>query len=173
VDGYQVKIVDESGADVPRGQTGDLVVRGPSTATAYFNRREQTRSKMRGEWFFTGDKFVQTEDGEFHYVGRSDDMFKAGGEWVSPTDVEAALVSHAAVLEAAVTPRDEGGLLRPQAHVVLTEGKQGTPELAEELRQHVRSKCAGFMVPRVIHFVQELPKTATGKIQRYILRGES
>ena len=173
VDGYQVRVIDENGADVPRGQTGDLIVRGPSTATLYFNRREQTRSKMRGEWFFTGDKFLQTEDGEYHYVGRSDDMFKAGGEWVSPTDVEAALVSHAAVLEAAVTPRDEGGLLRPQAHVVLTQGREGTPELAEELRQHVRSKCAGFMVPRQIHFVQELPKTATGKIQRYLLRGES
>jgi benzoate-CoA ligase family protein len=173
VDGYEVRIIDEHGAEVRRGEAGDLIVRGPSTATMYFNRREQTRSKMRGEWFFTGDKFRQTEDGEYHYVGRSDDMFKAGGEWVSPTDVEAALVSHAAVLEAAVTPRDEGGLLRPQAHVVLTQGQQGSPDLAEELRQHVRSRCAGFMVPKQIHFVPELPKTATGKIQRYVLRGES
>jgi len=170
VDGYEVKIIDESGSEVARGQTGDLVVRGPSTASMYFNRREQTRSKMRGEWFFSGDKFRQTEDGEFHYVGRSDDMFKAGGEWVSPTDVEAVLVSHKAVLEAAITPRDEGGLMRPQAHVVLTEGREGTPELADELRQHVRSRCAGYMVPRQIHFVRELPKTATGKIQRYLLR---
>jgi benzoate-CoA ligase family protein len=172
VDGYEVRIIDEGGADVGRGETGDLIVRGASTATMYFNRREQTRSKMRGEWFFTGDKFRQTEDGEYHYVGRSDDMFNAGGEWVSPTDVEAALVSHGAVLEAAVTPRDDGGLLRPQAHVVLTQGRQGSPELAEELRQHVRSRC-GFMVPKQIHFRQELPKTATGKIQRYVLRGES
>jgi benzoate-CoA ligase len=173
VDGYEVRIIDENGAPVPRGQPGDLIVRGPSTAMLYFNRREQTRSKMRGEWFFSGDKFVETEDGEYHYVGRSDDMFKAGGEWVSPTDVEAALVSHSAVLEAAVTPRDEGGLLRPQAHVVLKQGREGSTELAEELRQHVRAKCAGFMVPRQIHFVAELPKTATGKIQRYLLRGES
>jgi benzoate-CoA ligase family protein len=173
VGGYEVRIIDENGADVPRGETGDLIVRGPSTATQYFNRREQTRSKMRGEWFVTGDKFCQTDDGEYHYVGRSDDMFKAGGEWVSPTDVEAALVAHAAVLEAAVTPRDEGGLLRPQAHVVLNQGQQGSPELAEELRQHVRSRCAGFMVPKQIHFVADLPKTATGKIQRYVLRGES
>ncbi|TMA75298.1 MAG: benzoate-CoA ligase family protein [Deltaproteobacteria bacterium] len=173
VDGYEVRIIDENGAEVPRGETGDLIVRGPSTATMYFNRLEQTRSKMRGEWFFTGDKFRQTEDGEFHYVGRSDDMFKAGAEWVSPTDVEAALVSHAAVLEAAVTPRADGGLLRPQAHVVLTEGRPETPELAEELRQHVRSRCAGYMVPKQIHFVKELPKTATGKIQRYLLRGET
>jgi benzoate-CoA ligase len=173
VDGYEVRIVDEHGVDVPRGETGDLIVRGPSTAMMYFNRRDQTRSKMRGEWFFSGDKFRQTGDGEFHYVGRSDDMFKTGAEWVSPTDVEAALVSHAAVLEAAVTPRAEGGLLRPQAHVVLTEGREGTPELAEELRQHVRSRCAGYMVPKQIHFVTELPKTATGKIQRYLLRETS
>jgi 4-hydroxybenzoate-CoA ligase/benzoate-CoA ligase len=173
VDGYEVRIIDENGADVRPGETGDLIVRGPSTATLYFNRREQTRSKMRGEWFFTGDKFLQTGDGEYHYVGRSDDMFKAGAEWVSPTDVEAALASHSAVLEAAVTPRDDGGLLRPQAHVVLTQGNAGSPELAEELRQHVRSRCAGFMVPKHVHFVPELPKTATGKIQRYVLRGES
>ena len=173
VDGYEVRIIDESGADLPPGETGDLIVRGPSTATQYFNRRDQTRAKMRGEWFFTGDKFRRTTDGEYHYVGRSDDMFKAGGEWVSPTDVEAVLVSHASVLEAAVTPRDEGGLLRPQAHVVLSQGLSGSPELAEELRQHVRTRCAGFMVPKQIHFVQELPKTATGKIQRYVLRGES
>jgi benzoate-CoA ligase family protein len=173
VDGYEVRIIDENGNDVRPGETGDLIVRGPSTATMYFNRREQTRSKMRGEWFFSGDKFRQTGDGEYHYVGRSDDMFKTGGEWVSPTDVEAALVSHAAVLEAAVTPREDAGLLRPQAHVVLKQGQQGTPDLAEELRQHVRSRCAGFMVPKHVHFVQELPKTATGKIQRYLLRGES
>src|SRR4051812_30325592 len=173
VDGYEVRIIDETGAEVKRGETGDLIVRGPSTATMYFNRREQTRAKMRGEWFVTGDKFRQTGDGEYHYVGRSDDMFKAGGEWVSPTDVEAALVSHKAVLEAAVTPRDDAGLLRPQAHVVLTQGEEGSPELAEELRQHVRAKLAGFMVPKQIHFVAELPKTATGKIQRYVLRGES
>jgi len=170
VDGYEVRIIDESGADVPPGETGDLIVRGASTAMQYFNRRDQTRAKMRGEWFFSGDKFRRTPDGEYHYVGRSDDMFKAGGEWVSPTDVEAALVSHPAVLEAAVTPRDDGGLLRPQAHVVLTQGQKGTPELAEELRQHVRSRCAGFMVPKHVHFIQELPKTATGKIQRFKLR---
>jgi len=172
VDGYEVRIIDENGADVRPGETGDLIVRGPSTAIQYFNRRDQTRAKMRGEWFFSGDKFRRTPDGEYHYVGRSDDMFKAGGEWVSPTDVEAALVSHAAVLEAAVTPRDDGGLLRPQAHVVLGQGHQGTSELAEELRQHVRARCAGYMVPKLVHFVQELPKTATGKIQRYLLRGE-
>ncbi|HZX95787.1 MAG TPA: benzoate-CoA ligase family protein [Myxococcales bacterium] len=170
VQGYDVRVIDENGADVPHGETGDLIVRGPSTATQYFNRREQTRSKMRGEWFFTGDKFRQTEDGEFHYVGRSDDMFKAGGEWVSPTDVESALIAHAAVLECAVTPRDDGGLLKPQAHVVLAQGREGSPELAEELRQHVRSRLAGFMVPKEIRFVSELPKTATGKIQRFVLR---
>jgi benzoate-CoA ligase len=170
VDGYQVRIIDETGAEVRRGETGDLIVRGPSTALQYWNRLDQTRAKMRGEWFFSGDKFRQTEDGEFHYVGRSDDMFKAGGEWVSPTDVEAALVSHAAVLECAVTPKADAGLLRPRAHVVLKQGQAGSPDLAEELRLHVRARCAGFMVPKEIHFVAELPKTATGKIQRYLLR---
>jgi benzoate-CoA ligase len=171
VDGYQVRVTDEEGSDVPKGATGDLVVRGPSTALSYWNRRDQTRAKMRGEWFFSGDKFRQTEDGEFHYVGRSDDMFKAGAEWISPTDVEAVLVSHPDVLECAVTPKLSEGLLRPQAHVVLVQGRQGAPDLADELRQHVRGRCPGYMVPREIHFVAELPKTATGKIQRYVLRG--
>ena len=170
VDGYEVRIVDEQGRDVRRGETGDLIVRGPSTAICYWNRIEQTRAKMRGEWFFSGDKFRQDDQGEFHYVGRSDDMFKCGGEWVSPPQVEAALVTHAAVLECAVTARDEGGLLRPQAHVVLKEDYAASRELGEELRQHVRGRCAGYMVPREIHFLAELPKTATGKIQRYLLR---
>ena len=173
VDGYDVRVIDETGAEVARGATGDLVVRGPSTALWYWNRLDQTRAKMRGEWFFTGDKFRQTDDGEFHYVGRSDDMFKTGAEWVSPTDVEAALVSHTAVLECAVTPRlSDDGLLRPRAHVVLKQTHAPTPELADELRKHVRGRCHGYMVPREIRFVAELPKTATGKIQRYVLREE-
>jgi benzoate-CoA ligase family protein len=171
VPGYQVRVTDEEGRDVPRGATGDLIVRGPSTALCYWNRRDQSRAKMRGEWFFSGDKFLQTDDGEFHYVGRSDDMFKCGGEWISPTDVEAALISHRAVLEAAVIPKLSEGLLRPQAHVVLVQGKEGSPALAEELRLHVRGKCPAYMVPREILFIAELPKTATGKIQRYLLRG--
>ncbi|MFN2545876.1 MAG: benzoate-CoA ligase family protein [Myxococcales bacterium] len=171
VDGYQVRIVDELGNDVREGETGDLVVRGASTALFYWNRKDQSRQKMRGEWFFSGDKFRQTEDGEFHYVGRSDDMFKTAGEWISPADVESALISHGAVLECAVVAKkSEDGLLRPRAHVVLVQGKQGSPELAEELKQHVRGKCAGYMVPRDIVFATELPKTATGKIQRFLLR---
>ena len=172
VDGYEVRIIDEHGAKVAPGGTGDLIVRGPSTALYYWNRRDQTRGKMRGDWFFSGDKFRQTEDGEFHYVGRSDDMFKTGGEWISPADVESALIAHAAVLECAVVPKKSEGLLRPQAHVVLVQGRQGSEALAEELRQHVRARCPGYMVPREILFIAELPKTATGKIQRYVLRGE-
>ena len=172
VDGYEVRIIDEHGVPVAPGGTGDLIVRGPSTALYYWNRRDQTRGKMRGDWFFSGDKFRQTEDGEFHYVGRSDDMFKTGGEWISPADVESALVAHPAVLECAVVPKKSDGLLRPQAHVVLVQGQQGSEALADELRQHVRSRCPGYMVPREILFIAELPKTATGKIQRYVLRGE-
>ena len=171
VDGYQVRVVDELGQDVRPGETGDLIVRGPSTALFYWNRKETSRQKMRGEWFFSGDKFRQTEDGEFHYVGRSDDMFKSAGEWISPADVEAALISHTAVLECAVVAKKgDDGLLRPRAHVVLVQGRQGSPELAEELKAHVRGKCAGYMVPREIVFATELPKTATGKIQRFLLR---
>lgn len=173
VEGYQVRVIDEQGRDVPRGETGDLIVRGPSSALCYWNRIEQTRARMRGEWFFSGDKFRQDEEGEFHYVGRSDDMFKCGGEWVSPAQVEATLVAHAAVLECAVTAREEAGLLRPQAHVVLKQEFSASPALGEELRQHVRARCAGYMVPREIVFVAELPKTATGKIQRYLLRATS
>ena len=170
VEGYQVRIADEQGRDVPRGETGDLLVRGPSTALYYWNRREQTRQKMRGEWFVSGDKFRQSEDGEYHYVGRSDDMFKVGGEWVSPVEVEAALVAHPAVLEAAVVAQERGGLLRCAAHVVLVAGRASEPKLADELREHVRGRCAGYMVPKDVVFVTELPKTATGKIQRYLLR---
>ena len=172
VDGYEVRIIDEQGAPVAPGGTGDLIVRGPSTALTYWNRRDQTRGKMRGEWFFSGDKFRQTEDGEFHYVGRSDDMFKTGGEWISPSDVESTLIGHHAVLECAVVPKESDGLLRPRAYVVLVEGRQGSEALAEELRAHVRSRCPGYMVPREVLFIAELPKTATGKIQRYVLRGE-
>jgi len=172
VDGYQVRIVDEYLRDVPDGDAGDLIVRGPSTALHYWNRLATSRAKMRGEWFFSCDKFRRTPDGDLHYVGRSDDMFKCGGEWVSPTDVEAALAAHAAVLEAAVTPKLLDGLLRPQAHVVLVAGKVSSLELEDELRQAVRARCPGYMVPRDLHFVAELPKTATGKIQRYVLRGE-
>jgi benzoate-CoA ligase len=173
VEGYQVRIVDEEMRDVPEGATGDLVVKGPSTALHYWNRLATSRAKMRGEWFSSGDKFRRTPDGELHYVGRSDDMFKCGAEWVSPTDVESALASHAAVLEAAVTPRmAPDGLLRAQAHVVLVAGQAPSPALEDELRQAVRARCPGYMVPRDLHFVAELPKTASGKIQRYILRGE-
>jgi benzoate-CoA ligase len=172
VEGYQVRIVDEETRDVKEGEAGDLIVKGPSTALHYWNRLATSRAKMRGEWFFSGDKFRRTPDGELHYVGRSDDMFKCGGEWVSPTDVEAALVAHEAVLEAAVTPKLSEGLLRPQAHVVLVQGQVSSPALEEELRQAVRSRCPGYMVPRDLQFVAELPKTASGKIQRYVLRGE-
>jgi benzoate-CoA ligase len=173
VEGYQVRIVDEQLRDVPEGDAGDLIVRGPSTALHYWNRLGQSRAKMRGEWFFSGDKFRRTPDGELHYVGRSDDMFKCGGEWVSPTDVESALATHKSVLEAAVTPHGTEGLLKVRAHVVLHAGQSPSPELEDELRQAVKGRCAGYMVPRVFVFVAELPKTASGKIQRYLLRAES
>jgi benzoate-CoA ligase len=171
VPGYDVRIVDEGGTDLPAGAVGDLLVRGPSTALCYWRRAAQTRAKMRGEWFFSGDKYRRDEDGNYWYEGRSDDMFKVGGEWVSPVEVEAALVEHAAVVECAVVPFDSGGgILKPRAVVVPAAGASPGPQLEEELRAFVRERLAAYKCPRAIEFVADLPKTATGKIQRFKLR---
>jgi len=170
VPGYDVRIVDEDGRPLGPGEVGDLVVRGPSTAIAYWNRREQTKAKMRGEWFASGDKYTQDEDGYFWYAGRTDDMFKVGGEWVSPIELEYVLVEHEAVLECAVVPYRDGGVLKPKAVVVLQWGRTGDEVLAEELRAFVRERTAHYKCPRRIEFVTELPKTAAGKIQRFKLR---
>jgi benzoate-CoA ligase family protein len=174
VPGYAVRLVDEAGQDVPDGTVGDLLVRGPSTALSYWNNAEQTRGKMRGEWFVSGDKYRCDEDGNYWYAGRSDDMFKVGGEWVSPTEVEATLIEHAAVVECAVVPFDAGGgLLKPRAVIVLTAGAAADQALAEELQRFVRERIASYKCPRLVEFVAELPKTATGKIQRFKLRQAS
>jgi benzoate-CoA ligase len=171
VPGYDVRIVSEAGEALPPGQVGDLLVRGPSTAVAYWNRPQQSRQKMRGEWFFSGDKYTCDANGDYWYAGRSDDMFKVGGEWVSPAEVEAALVEHASVLECAVVPFDAGaGLLKPKAVVVAARGVAPDPALGEELQGFLRGKIAAYKCPRMIEFVPELPKTATGKIQRFKLR---
>ena len=126
---------------------------------------------MRGEWFFSGDKYTCDEAGQYWYAGRSDDMFKVGGEWVSPAEVEAALIEHSSVVECAVVPFDSGaGLLKPKAVVVAANGVTPDPTLAEELQLFVRGRIAAYKCPRLIEFVPDLPKTATGKIQRFKLR---
>jgi benzoate-CoA ligase family protein len=173
VDGYEVRIVDDDWREVPAGTVGDLVVRGASTAPFYWNRHELSQSRMRGPWFFSGDKYRRDDEGQHWYVGRSDDMFKVSGEWVSPTEVENVLIEHAAVLESAVVPyRGDDGILRVMAHVVLRAGQQPSEALDAELQALVRSRMPGYCVPRRILYPADLPKTAAGKIQRFRLRAE-
>jgi benzoate-CoA ligase len=171
VAGYEVRIVDSGGHDVPPGTLGDLWVRGPSTAPCYWNRTELTRNRMRGEWFVTGDKYRQDEDGYYWYAGRSDDMFRVSGQWVSPSEVESALIEHSSVLEAAVVAfEEENKLHTPKAFVVLKNGVASRPELIRELQDFVKERITPYKYPRRIEFVSELPKSAAGKVLRYKLR---
>ena len=171
VPGFETRVVDDDGAAVPRGTIGHLLVKGPSTASGYWNRRERTRSTMLGEWLRTGDMFRQDADGWFYFEGRADDMLKVAGQWVSPAEVEARLMDHPAVLEAAVVGRSDGsGLIVAHAVVVVRAGHEASSALADELRRFARDGLAPFKVPRSVEFAAELPKTATGKIQRFRLR---
>jgi benzoate-CoA ligase family protein len=171
VDGYDARIVDDNNRDVSVGEIGNLLVSGDSTCACYWNKHEKTTTTIEGRWIRTGDKYYQDADGYYWYAGRSDDMMKVGGIWVSPIEVENALIEHAAVQECGVGSRaDHDGLLKPYAFVVLKNGKAGTPELAAELQQFVRMRLAEYKRPRWVEFIDELPKTATGKVQRYKLR---
>ena len=170
VPGYDLRLLDEAGEEAVTGAVGELLVNGPSAADGYWNQREKTRATFEGVWTRTGDKFTRSEDGRYVYCGRTDDMFKVSGIWVSPFEVEQALVSHPCVLEAAVVARqDRDKLDKPAAFVVLTEG-EGTAELAEELRVLVKQRIGKWKYPRSIEFLSDLPRTATGKIQRYKLK---
>ncbi len=171
VPGYEVAVVDDEGRPVARGEIGNLRVKGDSTMACYWNQPEKTGRALRGAWLETGDKYRQDEDGYFWFCGRGDDMLKVGGIWVSPFEVEATLVEHPAVLEAAVVGReDEARLVKPQAFVVLREPHTRSAALAEELQRFVKGRLAAYKYPRWVEFVDELPKTATGKIQRFKLR---
>jgi 4-hydroxybenzoate-CoA ligase len=171
VPGYDLRIVGDKGADVADGELGELLVRGPSAAEGYWNQREKTRRTFAGEWTHTGDIYVRDPDGMYRYCGRNDDMFKVSGLWVSPFDVESALISHPSVLEAAVVAKEDGdGLLRPKAFVTLKDGAKGDEPLREALKEHVKQQIGMWKYPRWIDFVESLPKTATGKIQRFKLR---
>jgi benzoate-CoA ligase len=171
VPGYRVRIVDERGADVPRGELGELLVAGPTAAAHYWNNREKSRTTFVGEWTRTGDKFLEREDGALVHCGRVDDMLKVGGIWVSPMEVEGALIAHPAVLEAAVIGvPDDGDLIKPKAFVVLRDGFSGDDALREELKAFIKARLAPYKYPRWFAFESELPKTATGKIQRHVLR---
>jgi benzoate-CoA ligase family protein len=171
VEGYEARIVDEENRDVAPGEIGNLLVSGDSTCACYWNKHDKTKTTIEGRWIRTGDKYHQDADGYYWYAGRSDDMMKVGGIWVSPIEVENALIEHPAVQECGVGSRaDHDGLLKPHAFVVLKNGRPGTPELAAELQQFVRSRLAEYKRPRWVEFIDELPKTATGKVQRYKLR---
>ncbi len=171
VPGYDARIVTEAG-EAPPNDPGRLHVRGPSTAAYYWNNAEKTASTMLpDDWLDTGDTYVKDEKGYFHYCGRSDDMLKVGGIWCSPIEIESRLVSHPKVLEVAVIGApDASNLIKPEAYVVLREGAAPSDALATELMQHCKAALASYKFPRKIHFVTELPKTATGKIQRFRLR---
>jgi benzoate-CoA ligase family protein len=173
VPGYEALLADEQGNPVAPGEIGNLLIAGDSTCSQYWNKHERTKSTILGAWIQTGDKYYQDDAGNYWYCGRSDDMLKVSGQWVSPVEVEGALIAHASVLEAAVVGRaDDDGLIKPQAFVVLKDGEQPSDELAEALKQHVKTTLTPVKYPRWIVFVAELPKTATGKIQRYKLREE-
>ncbi|WP_028963312.1 benzoate-CoA ligase family protein [Sulfobacillus thermosulfidooxidans] len=171
VPGYEVRILDADMNPVTPGTMGDLYVKGNSIAPYYWGQYHKTRMSMIGEWFKTGDKYFQDTDGNFVYCGRSDDMIKAGGIWVSPIEVENVLLEHPSVVEAAVIGQaDADGLEKPVAFVVIQPGIDPSPELTTELQQYVKLHLAHYKYPRQIHFVSELPKTASGKIQRFRLR---
>jgi 4-hydroxybenzoate-CoA ligase len=170
VPGYKVRLVNEAGNDVPDGEVGELLVDAPSAGEGYWNQRSKTRQTFEGYWTRTGDKYIRDAEGRYTFCGRSDDMFKVSGIWVSPFEVESALITHAAILEAAVVPEaDAEGLLKPKAFVVLRPGTQ-TEGLHEALKEHVKQKIGAWKYPRWIEVVDTLPKTATGKIQRFKLR---
>lgn len=169
--GYELRLADEDGADVSAGEIGNLMVRGETAALSYLHQYERSRQTFLGEWLFTGDKYYQDEDGYYWHAGRSDDMLKVGGIWVSPVEVESTLLKHPAVLECAVVGDvDRSDLVKPKAFVTLNEGFEASDPLAQELIDFCRHSIAGYKRPRWIVFLETLPKTATGKIQRFKLR---
>jgi benzoate-CoA ligase family protein len=174
VPGYEAAILDEKKQPVPPGEMGDLWIRGDSICAGYWNQHEQTKATIHGDWIRTGDRYRRDEAGFYWHGGRSDDMLKVGGQWVSPIEVETALLGHAAVHECAVIGREDGdALVKPAAYVVVREGVDATPQLAAELQQFVRAVLADYKRPRWVEFVTELPRTPTGKLQRFRLREDS
>jgi acyl-coenzyme A synthetase/AMP-(fatty) acid ligase len=171
IGGYDVRLVDDEGNDVPQGQVGHLMVRGESTALFYLHQYEKSRHTFRGEWLFTGDRYSMDEDGFYWHAGRGDDMLKVGGLWVSPVEIENVLATHDAVTECAVIGQyDKSGLLKPKAFVCLKEGTQSSNELLGELLKLCAANLEAHKRPRWIEFADDLPRTATGKLQRFRLR---
>jgi benzoate-CoA ligase len=171
IPGYEARLIDDEGTDVAQGEIGALVIKGDSICAGYWNRHEKTKATFEGHWFRTGDKYYQDEDGYFWYAGRADDLFKVNGRWLSPAEVENALIAHPAVQEAAVIAReDKHGLTKPAAYVVVKPDYFGNNDLARTLQDWVTEKLGAYKRPRWVRFLPELPKTATGKLQRFKLR---
>jgi benzoate-CoA ligase len=169
--GFEAKIVDESGRAVPPNEMGDLWVKCDSLCAGYWNQHEKSTAVFLDGWFRTGDKYRQDEDGYFWHAGRADDLFKVHGLWLSPAEVESALMAHPTVLEAGVIARnDEAGLAKPAAYVVLKSEFTPSDGLAQDLQDWVAERIGGYKRPRWIEFVSAIPKTATGKLQRFKLR---
>jgi len=169
--GYEARIVDENDQPVPDGEIGNLMIKGDSVCAGYWNQHEKTKETFHGHWLRTGDKYYRDRDGYYWYVRRADDMLKVKGMWVRPIEVEGALLEHASAQEAAVVGyNDRNQLTRPAAYVVLKNGQNGSPEMAKELQELVAARLAPHKCPQTIEFIAQLPKTATGKIQRYKLR---
>ena len=171
IPGFEAKIVNEEGVPLPRGEIGQLLVKADSTCTCYWNQHEKTKATFDGPWLRTGDKYYQDENEYFWYAGRADDLFKVNGRWLSPAEVESALIAHPAVREAGVVAgEDAAGLLKPAAYVVLNENFSPTDSLRKELQDWVGTKLTSYKKPHWVEYLPELPKTATGKLQRFKLR---
>jgi benzoate-CoA ligase family protein len=171
IPGYEAKIVDDDGRSVAPGEIGNLLVKGDSTCSGYWNQHEKTKETFEGHWFRTGDKYYQDAEGYFWYAGRANDLFKVNGRWLSPAEVESALIAHPAIREAAVVARDdESGLTKSAAYVVVNDEFIASAQLTRELQDWVAEKIGAYKRPRWIEFLPELPKTATGKLQRFKLR---
>lgn len=171
IPGYEAKLVDDDGRSVAPGEIGNLLIKGDSTCAGYWNQHEKTKETFVGQWFCTGDKYYQDDDGYFWYAGRANDLFKVSGRWLSPAEVESALIAHPAIREAAVIARnDESGLTKAAAYVVVNNEFTPNAQLSRELQDWVGEKIGNYKRPRWIEFLPELPKTATGKLQRYKLR---
>jgi acyl-coenzyme A synthetase/AMP-(fatty) acid ligase len=172
VEGYEAKICDDAGQEVSRDEIGTLWIRGGSTALEYWQQREKSCQTFRGDWCVSADKFRQDQQDYFWFCGRADDMLKVAGKWLSPIEVENALLSHSAVQEAAVIAfKDADGLDKPKAFVVLESGRRPDEALAEEIKSHVRARLAPYKAPREIQFVSSLPKSDRGKVMKSQLRG--
>jgi benzoate-CoA ligase family protein len=174
VEGYEARLVDELGRELGAGEPGTLLVKGESVCAFYWRQHQRTKETILGEWIKTGDIYVRDETGHFYYQGRADDMLKVGGIWVSPYEIEGVLVDHETVLECAVVGvPDQDSLVKPEAFIVVAEEAGDRQELEGALKQHVRQRLGGNKTPRAFHFIDGLPKTATGKVQRFKLRQQA